>query len=209
MASMPASNVVRLPKTERLILLGDYLAVGLFCGSMLAIMFFPSPVVIVAVIVINLPVLGFGLWQFLRRKRLDSSIAAHHGKLCQNCEYPLVGLDESHACPECGSRFEMDKTVEYWNRFLRLKDQLRKVEMVRLVLVGMLAFGCTLLSWAALKVLFIMVERASSAESFSFAHLPRWISGFVLPLCILDICVLILPAVYFLRRVPRSSTLLS
>lgn len=48
----------------------------------------------------------------IRRRMFDACM-----ELCPRCAYPLVGLSESGACPECGASFSKSEVRRLWKRW--------------------------------------------------------------------------------------------
>jgi hypothetical protein len=49
-------------------------------------------------------------------RRAFAQVAAADYRLCLHCRYPLTGLDDERACPECGRPFTAEALISGWRR---------------------------------------------------------------------------------------------
>lgn len=55
-------------------------------------------------------------------------------ELCEHCAYHLRGLPTRHACPECGSDYDLDRTRAKWEFIVRLRSGVPWLVVIVLVL---------------------------------------------------------------------------
>jgi hypothetical protein len=81
---------------------------------------------IVLVIAISGVAAGLLLWG-VAVEHEDHVLRTNRHALCKKCHYPLGGLEDSGACPECGSGFEMSETVGFWTGYARCRDEIQRL----------------------------------------------------------------------------------
>ncbi len=58
--------------------------------------------------------IGGQVMSHVARRRSVRQLRAMDFRLCLKCRYPLSGLDDAGACPECGERFDREGLVNGW-----------------------------------------------------------------------------------------------
>jgi len=57
-------------------------------------------------------------WVGLRRVRVEQRVVRLKFRLCTECGYSLHDAAQEGRCPECGSPYELDKTIRSWQTWL-------------------------------------------------------------------------------------------
>lgn len=59
-----------------------------------------------------------GGWVGLRRVRVEQRVVRLKFRLCTECGYSLHNAPQEGTCPECGGRYELDRTIRAWQTWL-------------------------------------------------------------------------------------------